>query len=356
MRCAPALRLLKHLLVLLLVALVSGFMWKMSAYDYYSNFTKPDGLGNCASCHELAVGGFQGRSTLHRAHTNLATSTCQLCHTQTGDIPRLSVSGEPGGVGCIGCHGQPLVGGTSSGAGLRLHHTNVNVPPDQEGFTCISCHSSDPIPAPENVVPVYYGRTDVLQNDPCNSDGREDFWSRNTGQPDGRGLDNDGDLLVDGLEDPDCGAIACVDGDQDGYGDPGDPSCPNGPALDCDDTRGDVFPGAIEAYDLVDNNCNGLVDEIENSGFNDPLNPNHLTWGPQLPAGQLYDVIRSDGPQFFPESPSSACLAQATPMESLDDLLEVPPGKTFYYLVRNTLVSDYGQTSNGTLRLYTVCP
>lgn len=30
---------------------------------------------------------------------------------------------------------------------------------------------------------------------------------------------------------------------------------------DCDDTRADVYPGATEVCDHVDNNCNGLVDE-----------------------------------------------------------------------------------------------
>jgi hypothetical protein len=47
----------------------------------------------------------------------------------------------------------------------------------------------------------------------------------------------------------------CVDVDGDGYGAYGDPSCPNGPAIDCDDTNGDVYPGAHEICDGVNNNC-----------------------------------------------------------------------------------------------------
>ncbi len=48
-----------------------------------------------------------------------------------------------------------------------------------------------------------------------------------------------------------------VDVDHDGYY---DARCGLG-ADDCDDTRADVHPGAIEKCDWVDNNCNGSVDE-----------------------------------------------------------------------------------------------
>lgn len=344
---------LQFVLVFLAAAALSGLVWRLSAYDFYSDLNAPDSLGNCASCHEAGPGGFIGRGPLHQAHTVSATSNCKLCHTSTGDVPRLGSSGEVGGVGCIGCHGQPLATLVSSGAGLRLHHANANVPADPNGLKCVSCHASDPIPPPESTVPVYYARTDVVQKTPCNTDGKEDFWNRATGQPDGFGLDNDGDLLRDALEDPDCGASACRDGDRDGYGDPGDPSCPNGAARDCDDSRSDVFPGAVEAFDSRDNNCNGEVDEIENVGFS---GTQQLTWKEQPPSGQLYDVIRSDSPQFPATSALSICLALATPQTLVDDPATVPARTVFYYLVRNTLVADYGKTSNGALRLYTLCP
>ncbi|MBI4168497.1 MAG: hypothetical protein HY510_01015 [Acidobacteria bacterium] len=109
---------------------------------------------------------------------------------------------------------------------------------------CSTCHGSDPVPPPESRSHAYYSLTDVLQKDPCNTDGKEDFWNRSTGAPDSGGLDNDGDLLYDALTDTDCGAVACLDLDQDGYGDPGAPTCRNGPARDCDDTRADTYPGA----------------------------------------------------------------------------------------------------------------
>jgi len=53
----------------------------------------------------------------------------------------------------------------------------------------------------------------------------------------------------------------CADGDSDGYGDPGDDSCPNGPETDCDDDNPDVNPGETEiCYDGLDNDCNGALD------------------------------------------------------------------------------------------------
>jgi hypothetical protein len=343
-----------HLTLVFLGAVaLSGLLWKVAAYQLYSDNTQPDGFGNCASCHELLpAGGFQSRGPLHDAHLANAfiQVTCTFCHTSTGDVPRLNSSGMTGGLGCVGCHGQPLSTGASSGAGLRRHHARTGV------SVCATCHTSDPVPPPESAVPVYYNRAEVKPKTPCNTDGFEDFWNLTTGLPDGWGLDNDGDLLRDFKEDPDCGAVACVDIDQDGYGDPGDPSCRNGSVRDCDDTRAAVYPGAIEAYDQLDNNCNGQIDEIEKAAFSDPLNKNHLTWNPQPPTGQLYDVIRSDSPQFVVTSPNSTCLVVGTNLTSFDDLVAPAPRATFYYLVRNTLVNDYGKDSRGNLRLYTLCP
>ncbi len=356
MRSRRSMAGLLALLAFLGVVVVAATLGRLLAYDYYSNYGEPDGLGNCASCHEPGPGGFVGRGPLHGAHTTFATSTCQLCHTQQGDVPRLNSSGVTGGLGCIGCHGQPLPAGSHSGAGLRLHHTRANAPADQNGLKCVNCHANDPVPPPESAIPAYYARTDVIQKTPCNTDGKEDFWNRTTGLPDGRGLDNDGDLLHDAAEDPDCGASACIDLDQDGYGNPGDPSCLNGSTRDCDDARADVYPGATEAYDQQDNNCNGEVDEVERLGFNDPTLRRLLTWSAQPPAGQLYDVVRSGSPQFLATNPYSTCLIVGTPLTYLDDSAPVPASSVFCYLVRNTLVGDYGKTSSGVLRQHALCP
>ncbi|NOT01182.1 MAG: hypothetical protein HOP29_11195 [Phycisphaerales bacterium] len=53
----------------------------------------------------------------------------------------------------------------------------------------------------------------------------------------------------------------CLDGDGDGYGNPGSPDCPNGPAIDCNDSNILIHAAAPELCDDdTDNNCNGLTD------------------------------------------------------------------------------------------------
>jgi hypothetical protein len=66
------------------------------------------------------------------------------------------------------------------------------------------------------------------------------------------------DPIGDGFGD-DC--LTCTDLDGDGYGSPGDPSCPAGEQEDCDDHETLSFPGAREIYDAEDNNCDGAIDE-----------------------------------------------------------------------------------------------
>ena len=53
----------------------------------------------------------------------------------------------------------------------------------------------------------------------------------------------------------------CMDNDEDGYGDPGNVACPNGPEEDCDDTEPAINPGAMEICDdILDNNCDTFAD------------------------------------------------------------------------------------------------
>ena len=65
--------------------------------------------------------------------------------------------------------------------------------------------------------------------------------------------------------DPICEAPECMDGDGDGFGYPGAPSCPD-TREDCDDTDPNVNPGmqgqdCVSPPDNVDNDCDGQVDE-----------------------------------------------------------------------------------------------
>jgi hypothetical protein len=65
---------------------------------------------------------------------------------------------------------------------------------------------------------------------------------------------------------------ACTDNDGDGYGNPGDSSCPNGSATDCNDNSRSINPGAAEnCTDGIDNNCNNLVDTQDPNAINCPI-------------------------------------------------------------------------------------
>jgi hypothetical protein len=147
---------------------------------------------SCYSCHT----GFFNRGSLHTLHVGSTkmTNTCTLCHTSTGDIPKTYSSGTDSGHGCDGCHAGP---------GLRLHHTATGVPADANGLVCADCHDSDPSPPQESSPPPYYLREDVSVKFPCVTASAVGGEDRNG---DGKGLDNDGDLLYD-ESDPDCNPL-----------------------------------------------------------------------------------------------------------------------------------------------------
>ncbi len=63
---------------------------------------------------------------------------------------------------------------------------------------------------------------------------------------------------------PDEGGVcgSCIDNDVDGYGNPGNSICSNGAATDCNDNNFNINPGATEICDDgVDNDCDTQIDE-----------------------------------------------------------------------------------------------
>ncbi|NOY94667.1 MAG: hypothetical protein GXP55_26110 [Deltaproteobacteria bacterium] len=93
------------------------------------------------------------------------------------------------------------------------------------------------------------------------------------------GLDDDCDDVID--EDAVDAIGFSVDADGDGHGDPAGiitmaceaPSGQANPRDDCDDTNGDIYPGAPEVCNAIDDDCDGMRDEegcpcdvLENGG------------------------------------------------------------------------------------------
>ena len=67
------------------------------------------------------------------------------------------------------------------------------------------------------------------------------------------GLNEEGTYKITFVKNP---IASCIDNDNDGYGNPGDPSCPYGSLNDCNDNDPTVYPGAPEICDGKSNDCN----------------------------------------------------------------------------------------------------
>jgi hypothetical protein len=112
------------------------------------------------------------------------------------------------------------------------------------------------------------------------------------------GVDNDCDVMVD----EDGATTFYLDADADGYGNPNVSMTTCNPpggyvsnGNDCNDARGDVHPGATEACDAVDNDCDVQIDEgalltfyrdADGDGFG---TPSQTTMACTAPAGYVSD-------------------------------------------------------------------
>ncbi len=189
----------------------------------YDRWSINDDATNCGYCHgdfrnSNYVSPVDGQNwgNLHNIHrTNMLNGDCATCHygAGSGEFPvLLNASGGGNGlapISCMGCHGvdpQDPMHPNGWGAGLRAHHFNAGVGPDNNGKTCASagCHPNDPAPRPEDTLPAYYLNPGTnhpnMPTDSCNPASAgypESFAGANLG------LDNDGDLIHDEA-DPDC--------------------------------------------------------------------------------------------------------------------------------------------------------
>jgi hypothetical protein len=116
---------------------------------------------------------------------------------------------------------------------------------------------------------------------------------------------------------------------------------------DCDDADPDTYPDAPEINDGLDNQCPGdagygVTDETSgNSGFHNPADRNEYSWTPQQGATQ-YEIARSGVPDF-----SMDCLTFTTSETFWVDTEQPLQGEVFHYLNRPVApnVGSWGQTS-----------
>jgi hypothetical protein len=131
-----------------------------------------------------------------------------------------------------------------------------------------------------------------------------------------------------------------IDNDSDGYTECDD---------DCNDDDPDVYYGAPEINDGVDNQCpgevgSGMQDEISNNcGFQNPDIKNEFSWDPQ-PGATSYQLVSCMNPEF-----TGFCYEWILSGTSYVDGGEPGPTGVFYYLVRayEPYAGSWGHDSEG---------
>ncbi len=180
----------------------------------YEEFSIDDDATNCRFCHGdfrstyTSLSDGQSWGNLHNLHrSDMLGGDCAACHIN-GDTFPVEIGASDGGsglapYGCVGCHGRAEDGtGTGTqgfGLAMQRRHETLSVGVDQNGLTCVACHTDalTRTPVGEDVLPPYYANPGTghpdMPTDPCNPPPALD--ENFAGAPEG--IDNDGDAMAD---------------------------------------------------------------------------------------------------------------------------------------------------------------
>jgi len=167
-------------------------------------------------------------------------------------------------------------------------------------------------------------------------------------------------------------ATNCNDLDLDGFGAPGDISCPGGTGADCDDSLATVNPGALElCRNGADDDCNSLTDAQEpqcpasicilvtlGAPASDPAISLEEASSCPLPSGLARSVdlvwgdlsaVRLDGGNIKVGAATQVVCADFDDAQLFDNL-RPDPGQADFFLVRESGQPTYGSSSGGQAR------
>ena len=128
-------------------------------------------------------------------------------------------------------------------------------------------------------------------------------------------------------------------------------------AEDCEDNNDAILTVAgctatTEICDSVDNDCDGLIDELsDGAGFYNPADRHEFCWEP-LDEADAYEVVRSDNRDH-----SGVCTRHTTSGTCWSDAESPSAEMAFFYLCRaiSPFIGSWGRDSSGVERT-SICP